>query len=253
MSCYENGSIVQLVPEASRAWHAGVSSWGGDTDINSRSIGIEIGNPGHDFGYPDFPIRQIAAVITLCRGIMTRRIIRRENVAGAFRRGAEPQAGPGREISLEAACRIRRRISGSSRCRSPTGCRSCRATPARRSPSCRSRWPNTATASTVSGDYDVTTKRGRHRVPAPFPAGAGRRHRRHLDPRDAAQAAGARGAQPRSSPRSARFSPKLTRRLDGGGCAAPSLIPSVGWTAAPAITERWPGRKVRAPRTNGAG
>src|SRR5688572_9829000 len=76
----ENGSIVQLVPEAKRAWHAGVSAWGGDTDINSRSIGIEIANPGHDFGYPDFPSRQIAAVITLCRAIMTRNIIRPENV-----------------------------------------------------------------------------------------------------------------------------------------------------------------------------
>ena len=76
----ENGSIIQLVPEAKRAWHAGVSAWGGDTDINSRSIGIEIANPGHDFGYPDFPSRQIAAVITLCRAIMTRNIIRPENV-----------------------------------------------------------------------------------------------------------------------------------------------------------------------------
>ena len=61
--------MLQLVPESKRAWHAGVSSWGGETDINSRSIGIEIVNPGHDFGYPDFPTRQIAAVITLCRGI----------------------------------------------------------------------------------------------------------------------------------------------------------------------------------------
>jgi N-acetylmuramoyl-L-alanine amidase len=76
----ESGSILQLVPEASRAWHAGVSSWGGDVDINSRSIGIEIGNPGHEFGYPDFPKRQIAAVITLCRGILTRHIIRPENI-----------------------------------------------------------------------------------------------------------------------------------------------------------------------------
>ena len=76
----ENGSIVQLVPEVKRAWHAGISSWGGDADINSRSIGIEICNPGHDFGYPEFPPRQIAAVITLCRSIMTRNIVRPENV-----------------------------------------------------------------------------------------------------------------------------------------------------------------------------
>jgi N-acetylmuramoyl-L-alanine amidase len=58
---HEDGRIIQMVPEARRAWHAGVSSWAGETDINSRSIGIEIVNPGHDFGYPDFPIRQIAA------------------------------------------------------------------------------------------------------------------------------------------------------------------------------------------------
>jgi N-acetylmuramoyl-L-alanine amidase len=76
----ESGSIVQLVHESRRAWHAGVSAWSGDTDINSRSIGIEICNPGHDFGYPDFPPRQIAATITLCRGILTRNIIRPENI-----------------------------------------------------------------------------------------------------------------------------------------------------------------------------
>jgi N-acetylmuramoyl-L-alanine amidase len=76
----ESGSIVQLVQEAKRAWHAGVSIWGGDADVNSRSIGIEVCNPGHDFGYPDFPSRQIAATITLCRSILTRNIIRPENI-----------------------------------------------------------------------------------------------------------------------------------------------------------------------------
>ena len=76
----ENGSIIQMVPEANRAWHAGVSSWGKDVDINGRSIGIEIGNPGHDYGYPEFPNRQIAAVITLCRAILTRHVVRREHV-----------------------------------------------------------------------------------------------------------------------------------------------------------------------------
>jgi N-acetylmuramoyl-L-alanine amidase len=70
---FENGHIVQCVPEAMRAWHAGVSSWAGEDDINSRSIGVEIVNPGHDFGYPDYPLRQIAAVIALCKTIITRR------------------------------------------------------------------------------------------------------------------------------------------------------------------------------------
>lgn len=70
---FEDGRIVQCVPEALRAWHAGASFWGGETDINSCSIGIEVVNPGHEFGYPDFPLRQIAAVITLCRSIVTRR------------------------------------------------------------------------------------------------------------------------------------------------------------------------------------
>ena len=69
----EDGRIVQSVPESKRAWHAGVSYWAGEDDINSCSIGIEIINRGHDWGYPDFPLRQIAAVITLCRGIMLRR------------------------------------------------------------------------------------------------------------------------------------------------------------------------------------
>jgi N-acetylmuramoyl-L-alanine amidase len=71
----EDGEVVQCVREAERAWHAGVSSWVGETDVNSRSIGIEIANPGHDWGYPDFPDRQVAALISLCRGIMIRREI----------------------------------------------------------------------------------------------------------------------------------------------------------------------------------
>jgi N-acetylmuramoyl-L-alanine amidase len=68
----ENGHIIQCVPESRRAWHAGQSSWAGETDINSCSIGIEIANPGHDFEYPDFPRRQVAAVTALCHGILTR-------------------------------------------------------------------------------------------------------------------------------------------------------------------------------------
>jgi N-acetylmuramoyl-L-alanine amidase len=77
---YEDARILQLVPETRRAQHAGISSWEGETDINSRSIGIEIVNPGHDGGYPDFPDRQIAAVIALCRDILARRPMRADRV-----------------------------------------------------------------------------------------------------------------------------------------------------------------------------
>jgi N-acetylmuramoyl-L-alanine amidase len=69
---FEDARIFQLVPEARRAYHAGESCWEGSTDINSRSVGIEVGNQGHDFGSPAFPDAQIAAVIALCRDIIAR-------------------------------------------------------------------------------------------------------------------------------------------------------------------------------------
>jgi N-acetylmuramoyl-L-alanine amidase len=78
----EDGRIVQCVPEAKRAWHAGVSAWAGEEDVNSCSVGIEIVNRGHDWGYPEFPLRQIAAVIALCRGIMLRRNVPAHRVLG---------------------------------------------------------------------------------------------------------------------------------------------------------------------------
>jgi N-acetylmuramoyl-L-alanine amidase len=79
---HEDGSTAQLVPERRRAWHAGEASWKGATDINSRSIGIEVVNPGHEYGYRDFPDPQIDAVIALCRDIVARHPVRRERVLG---------------------------------------------------------------------------------------------------------------------------------------------------------------------------
>ena len=76
----EAGRIYQLVPESLRAWHAGLSRWGGETDINSASIGIEIHNPGHDSGYPAFPDVQMEAVVELCQDIIARHGIRPERV-----------------------------------------------------------------------------------------------------------------------------------------------------------------------------
>lgn len=76
----EDGTILQMVPEARRAWHAGVASWEGVSDVNSRSIGIEIANPGHGLGYPDFPEAQIIAVASLCQDIIDRHAIRADRV-----------------------------------------------------------------------------------------------------------------------------------------------------------------------------
>jgi N-acetylmuramoyl-L-alanine amidase len=76
----ESGRIVQLVPEARRAWHAGLSCWRGERDMNSASIGVEICNPGHDGGSPPFPDCQIEAVIALCRDMTARFAIRPERV-----------------------------------------------------------------------------------------------------------------------------------------------------------------------------
>ncbi|MEM6626200.1 MAG: N-acetylmuramoyl-L-alanine amidase [Pseudomonadota bacterium] len=68
----EDGQIFQLVSEDKRAWHAGVASWMGHDDLNSRSVGIEIVNGGHDFGLPPFPDAQIDAVIALSAAIVDR-------------------------------------------------------------------------------------------------------------------------------------------------------------------------------------
>jgi N-acetylmuramoyl-L-alanine amidase len=86
------GRIIQMVDEELRAWHAGVSSWRGERDTNSRSIGIEIHNPGHMLGYPDFPDPQMRAVIALCRDIGSRHAIPRQQVL------AHSDVAPGRKI-----------------------------------------------------------------------------------------------------------------------------------------------------------
>jgi N-acetylmuramoyl-L-alanine amidase len=69
---FEDGEIAQCVAEERRAWHAGLGSWGGREDVNARSIGIEIVNPGHEYGYRPFPDEQIEAVIALAVDILGR-------------------------------------------------------------------------------------------------------------------------------------------------------------------------------------
>ena len=78
----EDGRVFALVPEERRAWHAGKSFWRGETDINARSIGIEIVNPGHEFGYRAFPDPQVAAVIDLVGDIRQRWSVNDERILG---------------------------------------------------------------------------------------------------------------------------------------------------------------------------
>ena len=86
VSCHylveEDGLIWRLVPEGRRAWHAGISFWRGHGTLNGRSIGIEIVNPGHEWGYRAFPALQMAAVAELCLEILARHPIPPENVVG---------------------------------------------------------------------------------------------------------------------------------------------------------------------------
>lgn len=90
----QNGDIFSLVDESERAWHAGVSAWRGSSNINARSIGIELCNPGHTNGYTPFPQAQMEALAALSQGILSRHPIPPRNVQGhsdvAFLRKLDP-------------------------------------------------------------------------------------------------------------------------------------------------------------------
>lgn len=92
---FEDGGIVQMVPEIRRAWHAGAGSWKGETDINSRAIGIEIVHPGHAGGLPPYPEAQIEAVIALARDVLTRWPIPPERVLAHSDIAPERKEDPG--------------------------------------------------------------------------------------------------------------------------------------------------------------
>ncbi len=78
----EDGGVLRLVPEERRAWHAGTSWWRGMTALNDRSIGIEIVNPGHEWGYRPFGALQTAAVCDLCLAVLSRHPVPARNVVG---------------------------------------------------------------------------------------------------------------------------------------------------------------------------
>ena len=77
-----DGTVYTLVPETERAWHAGLSYWAGERNVNARSIGIELVNPGHEFGYIPFTDDQLSALTELARGILARHPIPPHRVLG---------------------------------------------------------------------------------------------------------------------------------------------------------------------------
>ena len=99
VSCHylieEDGRIFRLVDEDKRAWHAGRGEWQKCVDVNSRSIGIEIVNPGHEFGYRAFPEDQITSVIALCRDILGRHTIQASRIIAHSDMAPDRKEDPG--------------------------------------------------------------------------------------------------------------------------------------------------------------
>lgn len=103
----EDGRILRLVDEDKRAWHAGRSHWRGITDVNSASIGIEIVNPGHEFGYRPFPPTQMESLIPLVADIKARHGITRGNVVGHSDVAPARKQDPGELFDWHALARLR--------------------------------------------------------------------------------------------------------------------------------------------------
>ncbi len=97
----EDGAVLRLVAEERRAWHAGVSYWRGHRGLNDRSIGIEIVNPGHEWGYRNFPVLQLAAVCDLCLAIFSRHPIPQRNVVAHSDISPDRKEDPGEKFDWE--------------------------------------------------------------------------------------------------------------------------------------------------------
>lgn len=97
----EDGRVTALIDEAMRAWHAGAASWRGKADVNGRSIGIELVNPGHEFGYRDFPDAQMAALEVLAEAILDRHPIPPRNVVGHADVAPGRKADPGERFDWQ--------------------------------------------------------------------------------------------------------------------------------------------------------
>ncbi|BEU99562.1 N-acetylmuramoyl-L-alanine amidase [Novosphingobium olei] len=103
----EDGTVTRLVPEEKRAWHAGRSYWRGVTDVNSASVGIELVNPGHEWGYRPFPDAQMEALAPLLADIVKRHNVPRANVVGHSDIAPARKTDPGELFDWDMLARLR--------------------------------------------------------------------------------------------------------------------------------------------------
>lgn len=103
----EDGQVIRMVAEDKRAWHAGRSYWRGIADINSASIGIEIVNPGHEWGYRPFPDTQMQSLVPLVNDIVQRYRITRGNVVGHSDIAPARKQDPGELFPWHMLARLR--------------------------------------------------------------------------------------------------------------------------------------------------
>jgi N-acetylmuramoyl-L-alanine amidase len=97
----QDTGVLRLVPEERRAWHAGASYWRGHSELNGRSIGIEIVNPGHEWGYSDFPVLQLAVVCDLCLAILSRHAIPARNIVAHSDVAPDRREDPGEKFDWQ--------------------------------------------------------------------------------------------------------------------------------------------------------
>ena len=97
----KNGNITLLVPELYIAWHAGKSKWKGKSLLNKNSIGIEISNPGHKFGYVNFTNKQINSTVILIKNLMNKYKIHKKNILGHSDIAPDRKKDPGEKFPWE--------------------------------------------------------------------------------------------------------------------------------------------------------
>ena len=94
----KNGNLLNLVPDLYEAWHAGKSRWKNFKSLNKNSIGIEITNPGHDYGYKSFSSKQITSLKKLLKYLIKKYRINHKNILGHSDISPDRKKDPGEKF-----------------------------------------------------------------------------------------------------------------------------------------------------------